>query len=42
MNAASVTIRVNESTKRAVSATAEDFDILSITGAFCKQVEREQ
>ena len=42
MNAASATIRVDESTKRAADATAEDFDILSITGAFCKQVEREQ
>lgn len=39
----SVTIRVDESTKQAASAIAEDFgfDISSITRAFYKQVERE-
>lgn len=44
MATASVTIRVDESTKRAVSAIAEDFgfDISSITRAFYKQIEREQ
>ena len=44
MGTASVTIRVDESTKRAVSAIAEDFglDISSITRAFYKQIEREQ
>ena len=44
MSTASVTIRVDESTKRAVSAIAEDFglDISSITRAFYKQIEREQ
>lgn len=43
MGAASVTIRVEESTKRAVCAIAEDFgfDISSITRAFYKQIERE-
>ena len=44
MGTASVTIRVDESTKRAVNAIAEDFgfDISSITRAFYKQIEREQ
>lgn len=44
MGTASVTIRVDESTKQAVSAIAEDFgfDISSITRAFYKQIEREQ
>ena len=44
MSTTSVTIRVDESTKRAVSAIAEDFgfDISSITRAFYKQIEREQ
>ena len=44
MGTASVTIRVDESTKRVVSAIAEDFgfDISSITRAFYKQIEREQ
>ena len=39
----SVTIRVDESTKQAASAIAEDFgfDISSITRAFYKQIERE-
>ena len=43
MSTASVTIRVDESTKQAVSAIAEDsgFDISSITRAFYKQIERE-
>ncbi len=43
MCTASVTIRVEESTKRAVRAIAEDFgfDISSITRAFYKQIERE-
>ena len=43
MATASVTIRVDESTKQAVSAIAEDFgfDISSITRAFYKQIERE-
>lgn len=43
MGTASVTIRVDESTKQAVSAIAEDFgfDISSITRAFYKQIERE-
>ena len=44
MSTASVTIRVDEPTKRAVSAIAEDFgfDISSITRAFYKQIVREQ
>ena len=44
MSTASVTVRVDESTKRAVSAIAEDFgvDISSIARAFYKQIEREQ
>lgn len=44
MSTASVTIRVDESTKQAVSAIAEDFgfDISSITRAFYKQIVREQ
>ena len=44
MGTASVTIRVDESTKQTVSAIAEDFgfDISSITRAFYKQIEREQ
>lgn len=44
MGTASVTIRVEESTKRAVRAIAEDFgfDISSIARAFYKQIERER
>ena len=44
MSTASVTIRVDESTKKAVSSIAEDFgfDLSSITRAFYKQIEREQ
>lgn len=44
MSTASVTIRVDKSTKRAVSAVAEDFgfDISSITCSFYKQTERGQ
>lgn len=44
MGTASVTIRAEESTKRAVRAIAEDFgfDISSITRAFYKQIERER
>ena len=44
MGTASVTIRVDESTKRAVSAIAEDFgfDISSITRAFCESIRHEQ
>lgn len=43
MSTASVTIRVDESAKQAVSTIAEDFgfDISSITHAFYKQIERE-
>ncbi len=43
MGTASVTIRVEESTKRAVRAIAEDFgfDISSIARAFYKQIKRE-
>lgn len=43
MGTTSVTIRVDESTKQAVSAIVEDFgfDISSITRAFYKQIERE-
>lgn len=43
MGTASVTIRVEESTKRAVRAIAENFgfDISSIARAFYKQIERE-
>ena len=44
MGTASVTIRVDESTKQAVSAIAEDFgfDISSITRAFYKQIVQEK
>lgn len=44
MSTVSVTIRIDESTKRAVNAIAEDFgfDTSPITHAFRKQVEREQ
>ena len=44
MGTASVTIRVDESTKRAVNAIAEDFgfDTSPITRAFYQQIEREQ
>lgn len=44
MSIASVTIRIDESTKRAVNAIAEDFGFGTspITHAFRKQVEREQ
>ena len=44
MTTASVTIRVDEATKRAASAIAEDFgfDLSSITRAFYKQIVREQ
>lgn len=43
MSTTSATIRVDESTKQAVSAIAEDFgfDISSIARAFYKQIERE-
>lgn len=43
MGTASVTIRAEESTKRAVRAIAENFgfDISSIARAFYKQIERE-
>lgn len=43
MGTASVTIRAEESTKRAVRALAENFgfDISSIARAFYKQIERE-
>lgn len=43
MGTASVTIRVEESTKRAVRAIAENFgfNISSIARAFYKQIERE-
>lgn len=44
MSTASVTIRIDESTKQAAGTIAEDFgfDISPITHAFRKQVEREQ
>ena len=44
MSTASVTIRVDDATKRAASAIAEDFgfDLSSITRAFYKQIVREQ
>lgn len=44
MSTVSVTIRIDESTKRAVNAIAEDFgfDTSPITHAFRKQVERKQ
>ena len=44
MGTASVTIRIDESTTRAVNGMAEDFgfDTSPITRAFRKQVEREQ
>lgn len=44
MGTASVTIRAEESTKRAVRALAENFgfDISSIARAFYKQIERER
>lgn len=44
MGTASVTIRAEESTKRAVRAIAENFgfDISSIARAFYKQIEREE
>lgn len=44
MSTTSVTIRIDESTKRAAGTMAEDFgfDTSPITRAFRKQVEREQ
>ena len=44
MAMASVTVRVDESTKLAASSIAEDFgfDLSSITRAFYKQIVREQ
>lgn len=44
MSTASVTIRVDEATKRAASSIAEDFgfDLSSVTRAFYKQIVREQ
>ena len=44
MAASSVTIRVDEDTKREASLIAEDFgfDLSSITRAFYKQIVREQ
>ena len=44
MSTASVTVRVDEATKRAASAIAEDFgfDLSSVTRAFYKQIVREQ
>ena len=44
MATASVTVRVDDATKRAASAIAEDFgfDLSSITRAFYKQIVREQ
>lgn len=43
-NMSSVTIRVDEDTKREVSGIVEDFglDLSSITRAFYKQIVREQ
>jgi DNA-damage-inducible protein J len=44
MAMASVTVRVDESTKLAASSIAEDFgfDLSSVTRAFYKQIVREQ
>ena len=44
MTTASVTIRIDETTKRAASSIAEDFgfDLSSVTRAFYKQMVREQ
>lgn len=44
MATASVTIRVDDATKRAASAIAEDFgfDLSSVTRAFYRQIVREQ
>lgn len=44
MSAASVTIRVDDATKHAASAIAEDFgfDLSSVTRAFYRQMVREQ
>ena len=44
MTTASVTIRIDETTKRAASSIAEDFgfDLSSVTRAFSKQMVREQ
>ena len=44
MSTASVTIKVDESTKQPMSAIVEDFgfDTSPITRAFYKQIEREQ
>lgn len=43
MSATSVTVRVDEATKRAASQIAEDFgfDLSSVTRAFYKQMVRE-
>ena len=44
MNTASVTVRVDDLTKREASSIAEDFgfDLSSVTRAFWKQIVREQ
>jgi len=44
MTTVSVTIRVDEATKQAAASTAEDFgfDLSSVTGAFYRQIAREQ
>lgn len=44
MTTASVTVRVDEATKAAAAAIAEDFgfDLSSITRAFYRQIVREQ
>lgn len=44
MNTASVTVRVDDFTKREASSIAEDFgfDLSSVTKAFWKQIVREQ
>ena len=44
MTTASVTVRVDEATKQAAASIAEDFgfDLSSVTGAFYRQIAREQ
>lgn len=44
MATASVTVRVDEATKRAAASIAEDFgfDLSSVTRAFYRQIVREQ
>lgn len=44
MNTSSVTVRVDEATKQAAAAIAEDFgfDLSSVTRAFYRQIVREQ